>query len=281
MTGYSDELRRGLDIAGRRRPCMMPLTGSIGLDSLSNSVHVFIVRLKGQDTCFDHCQAMLNERELQRASQFYCEHLRRTFTLSHGCRRALLGLHLGVPPPDIEFGYGARSKPFIAKPVTDLRFNQSDSGDLVAFAFTAGCEIGIDIEEVRPVSDLENVVANVFTPREIVELCRIDPSLQQEAFFAIWTRKEAYVKALGDGLFIPTDSFRVTVCPGAQAPHVFFDQHPETVRDWQLHSFHPAAGYLGTIAYRGLRRSMHIWPVVEASILLSLEVAGRAMSDLR
>jgi hypothetical protein len=68
MTGYSDELRRGLDIVGGRRPCMMPLTGSIGLDSLSNSVHIFIVRLKGQDTCFDHCQAMLNEQELHRAS---------------------------------------------------------------------------------------------------------------------------------------------------------------------------------------------------------------------
>jgi 4'-phosphopantetheinyl transferase len=253
---------------------MMPLTGSIGLDSLSNSVHVFIVRLKGQDTCFDHCQAMLNERELQRASQFYCEHLRRTFTLSHGCRRALLGLHLGVPPPDIEFGYGARSKPFIAKPVTDLRFNQSDSGDLVAFAFSSGCEIGIDIEEVRPFSDLEGVVANVFTPREIVELCRIDRSRQQEAFFATWTRKEAYVKALGDGLFIPPDSFRVTVCSSEKKPRVYFDQGPETVNDWQLHSFHPAPGYLGTIAYRGLRRSMHVWPVMEASFLLSPGVAG-------
>jgi 4'-phosphopantetheinyl transferase len=266
---------------GRLRPYMMPLTGSIGFDSLSNSVHVWVVRLKGHDTCFDHCQAMLNERELHRASRFHYEHLRRTFTLSHGCLRALLGLYLGVPPPDVEFGYGLRSKPCIAKPVTDLRFNQSDSGDLVAFAFTVGCEIGIDIEEVRPFSDLESVVANVFTPREMVELRGIDSSLQQEAFFATWTRKEAYVKALGDGLFIPTDSFRVTVCPEARAPHVYFDQHPETVRDWQLHSFHPAAGYLGTIAYRGLRRSMHIWPVVEASILLSLEVAGRAMSDLR
>jgi 4'-phosphopantetheinyl transferase len=263
------------------RAHMMCPIGSMGLDRLSNSVHVWIVLLKGQDTCFDHCQAMLNERELHRASRFYYEHLRRRFTLSHGCLRALLGLYLVIPPRDVEFGYGTRSKPFIERPTTELRFNQSDSGDLVAFAFTAGCEIGIDIEEVRPVSDLENVVANVFTPREIVELCRIDPSLQQEAFFATWTRKEAYVKALGDGLFIPTDSFRVTVCPEAQAPHVYFDQHPETVRDWQLHSFHPAAGYLGTIAYRGLRRSMHIWPVVEASILLSLEVAGRAMSDLR
>jgi 4'-phosphopantetheinyl transferase len=253
---------------------MIPLTGSIGRDSLSNSVHVFIVRLNGQDTCIQHCQAMLNERELHRASQFYYEHLQRSFTLSHGCLRALLGLYLGVPPPDIEFGYGVRSKPFIAKPVSALRFNQSDSGDLVAFAFTAGCEVGIDIEEVRPFSDLESVVTNVFTPREIVELCRIDRSRQQEAFFATWTRKEAYVKALGDGLTIPTDSFRVTVCPKAQAPHVYFDQRSARVDDWQLHSFHPATGYLGTIAYRGLRRDMHISPVVEASILLSPGVAG-------
>jgi 4'-phosphopantetheinyl transferase len=257
---------------------MMPLTGSIGLDSLSNSVHVRIVRLKGHDICFEHCQAMLNERELHRASRFYYEHLRRTFTLSHGCLRALLGLYLGVPPPDVEFGYGLRSKPFIEKPVTDLRFNQSDSGDLVAFAFTVGCEIGIDIEEVRPFSDLESVVANVFTPREIVDLRGIDSSLQQEAFFATWTRKEAYVKALGDGLMIPTDSFRVTVCPKAKVPRVYFDQRSAGVDDWQLHSFHPATGYLGTIAYRGLRRDMHIWPVMEASILLSPEVAGDAPS---
>jgi 4'-phosphopantetheinyl transferase len=241
---------------------------------LSNSVHVWIVRLKGQDTCFDHCQAMLNERELHRASRFYYEHLRRRFTLSHGCLRALLGLYLGVPPRDVQFGYGVRSKPFIDKPVTDLRFNQSDSGDLVAFAFTSGCEIGVDIEEVHPLSDLEGVVANVFTPREIVELCRIDSSRQQEAFFATWTRKEAYVKALGDGLFIPPDSFRVTVCSSENKPRVYFDQGPETVNDWQLHSFHPAPGYLGTIAYRGLRRDMQISRVVEASILLSPGVAG-------
>ena len=276
MDGRSRELRRGFGIVGRSRPGMMPFTGSIGLDSLSNSVHVWIVRLKGQDTCFDHCQAMLNERELHRASRFYYEPLRRTFTLSHGCLRALLGLYLGVPPQDVEFGYGVRSKPFIEKPVTDLRFNQSDSGDLVAFAFTAGCEIGVDIEENRPLSDLESVVANVFTPREIVELCGIDSPLQQEAFFATWTRKEAYVKALGDGLMIPTDSFRVTVCPKAEVPRVYFDKRSATVDDWQLHSFHPSPGYLGAIAYRGVRREMHIGPVVEASILLSPRVPGRA-----
>jgi 4'-phosphopantetheinyl transferase len=274
MTGCSHELRRGLDIVGSTRACMMWPIGPIGVDRLSDSVHVWIVRLKGQDICFDHCLAMLNERERHRASRFYYEHLRRRFTLSHGCLRALLGLYLGIPPRDVEFGYGTRSKPFIDRPTTELRFNQSDSGDLVAFAFTAGCEIGMDIEEVRPLSELESVVANVFTPREIVELRRIDTSLQQEAFFATWTRKEAYVKALGDGLIVPTDSFRVTVSSKEKTPRVYFDQGSETVNDWQLHSFHPVTGYLGTIAYRGLRRSMHIWPVMEASILLSPGVAG-------
>jgi 4'-phosphopantetheinyl transferase len=256
------------------RACMMCPIGFVGVDRLSDSVHVWIVRLKEQDTCLDHCQSMLNERERHRASRFYYEYLRRRFTLSHGCLRALLGLYLGIPPRDVEFGYGPRSKPFIDRPMTELRFNQSDSGDLVAFAFTAGCEIGIDIEEVRPFSDMEDVAANVFTLREIAELSKIDKSLQQDAFFATWTRKEAYVKALGDGLFIPPDSFRVTVCSREKKPRVHFDQGPETVNDWQLHSFHPAPGYLGTIAYRGLRRDIQISPVVEASILLSPGVAG-------
>ena len=88
---------------------------------------------------------------------------------------------------------------------------------------------------------------------------------RDQAFFAAWTRKEAYIKAVGDGLHIPLDSFRVTLLPGEDARLVHIGGDAQAAGAWRMHAFHPAEGYLGALAYAGRRRNVRLFPAMEAS----------------
>ena len=108
----------------------------------------------------------------------------------------------------VEIRYGPNGKPVIQGPV---RFNVSHSGSVAAFAFAVGCELGLDVEEIRPFADLAAVAAQFFSPEEAAELAKLPRAEQELAFFRCWTRKEAYVKAVGTGLSAPLHDFQVSL----------------------------------------------------------------------
>ena len=130
-----------------------------------------------------------------------------------------------------------------------LRFNASNSGDLAAYAFTNGCEIGVDIEQHRALRDFENIARRFFSPEETAELLELSAAEKTAGFFNCWTRKEAYIKALGGGLSIPLDSFRVTLGPGLRRGW-YRSMEARRGGRWTLHDFTPAPDYAGAIAYR-------------------------------
>lgn len=254
-----------------------------------HDVDIWAVHLRGSDEDVARCLAAVSDGERERAERFRFEHLRRAFLLAHGCLRMLLGRYLrtagDAAGTEIRFEYGVYGKPRVGSPNTNLRFNLSHSKDLAVFAFAMGseapgaeaeCELGVDVEAIRPLPDMKELAARFFSREEAEDLSSVAPALRGEAFFAAWTRKEAYIKAVGAGLQIPLDGFRVTLRPDEEARLVHIGGDRDKAGEWNLHSFHPADGYTGAVIYSGPERRISLFPAVDASDLLGCERAPDA-----
>ncbi|MDO8607597.1 MAG: 4'-phosphopantetheinyl transferase superfamily protein [Phaeospirillum sp.] len=156
--------------------------------------------------------ALLSPDETARANRFRSERDRWRFVAARASLRVLLGQAVGREPGRLGFILGPGGKPELDG--FPIRFNLSHSGDWAAIAFSSGGEVGVDIEEVHFLDDLDGMISTSCSPREAAALAEIPPSERLEAFFQVWTRKEAYLKALGTGLAKPLESFSVTVTPG-------------------------------------------------------------------
>ncbi len=152
-------------------------------------------------------------------------------------------------PESVELAYGGHGKPAVARRrvPSDLRFNVSHSDDVAVYAFSRGREIGIDIESVRAIHDAEDIAARFFSRREYEAYLALGPSDRPLGFFNCWTRKEAFVKALGDGLDYPLDRFDVTLAPGEPAKILRIENTPGDHCGWTLYGFVPGPGLIGAI----------------------------------
>ena len=231
-------------------------------------MHLWIVRLEASEDNFARCRSWLSPEETVRMERFYFDRHRRAFALGRAALRALLGNYLGMEAADLRFVYGPQGKPALADSACPLRFNVSNSGNLAAYAFTIGCEIGVDIEMHRGLSDFENIARRFFSPEETEELLELPEAEKTTAFFHCWSRKEAYIKAMGGGLSIPLDSFRMTLQPGVAARMVSLGGSEDAARSWTMHDFDPAPEYAGAIAYPDAPRSIHGGSVVTSDQLL-------------
>jgi 4'-phosphopantetheinyl transferase len=241
-------------------------SGRLPLESAE--VRLWIVRLEASEGNFARCLSWLSPDETARAERFHFPRHRRAFTLGRAALRALLANYLGVAPEDIHLRYGPHGKPALSDSSGPLRFNVSNAGELAAFAFTLGCEIGIDIEQHRALTDLERIAHRFFAPEEAAELMELPSAEQTSAFFRCWTRKEAYIKALGGGLSIPLDSFSVTLRPDVPAKFISIDGSADAASDWALQSFDPGPDYAGALAYPDTPRAIHAGPVISIDELM-------------
>jgi 4'-phosphopantetheinyl transferase len=213
-----------------------------------NEVHVWSACL--DDLPEAALRAPLSPDERERGGRFHFERDRRRFVTARGLLRALLGRYLDVDPADLLFGYGPRGKPFLAGR-DELRFNLSHSGGLALLAFARGCEVGVDVEQVRPVPESEDIARHCFSAREGEELRSLRADERGAAFFRCWTRKEAFIKATGDGLSLPLDAFDVTLAPGEPARLLRVRGEPEAVHRFWLEDLRPAEGFAGALAVEG------------------------------
>jgi 4'-phosphopantetheinyl transferase len=238
----------------------------------SRDVRLWIVRLEASEENFARSLAALSPEETARAERFHFEQHRRAFVLGRAALRALLASYLGMDPAAVQIVYGPQGKPALSPTLknasSSLRFNASHSGNLAAYAFTNGCEIGVDVERHRALPDFENIARRFFSPEETAELLELSPNEKTSGFFNCWTRKEAFIKAMGGGLSIPLDSFRVTLAPGAAAGMVSLGGNDDAARRWTLYDFSPAPEYAGAIAYPDQPRSIQTVPVVSVDGLL-------------
>lgn len=196
--------------------------------------------------------ALLSPDETERALRFHFERHRRRYAVGRGALRTLLGRYLGVDPRAIGFDYGAKGKPFLAAGADGerprLHFNLSNSDELALVAFATGAELGADLERLRPMPDGIDIAERFFSAGERQVLAAQPAGERDLAFFRCWTRKEAYLKAVGDGITVRLDAFDVTLGP-AEAPRMLsIDGDPDRGAAWELVHVEPAPGYLGALA---------------------------------
>ncbi|HTU43816.1 MAG TPA: 4'-phosphopantetheinyl transferase superfamily protein [Bryobacteraceae bacterium] len=217
-------------------------------------VHVWIFNLSGSDRALEHFRRQLSRDEIARSERFCFPHLQTSFVVAHGMLRNILASYLGLAPAALEFSYNQQGKPRLADTGCRLRFNLSHSGTLGACAVAADCDLGVDIEHMRQMADLFDIARRFFSPEECGDLEAVPHDQQQPAFFNCWTRKEAYIKAVGGGLSIPLESFRVSLAPNE--PARLISNCENDAHRWNIQEFDPGADYRGAVAYSGPPRDL-------------------------
>jgi 4'-phosphopantetheinyl transferase len=193
--------------------------------------------------------ALLSDAERQRASRFVFDRDRDRFIIARGRLRQLLGARLGTPPESVDLVYGAHGKPVLASWLADseLRFNLSHCDDVTLYAFSRGHEIGIDVEAVRVMPDADAIAARFFSHREQQAYRALERRDRPLGFFQCWTRKEAFIKAIGDGLSYPLDRFDVSLTPGEPAKILRVEDTPGDSCGWRMESLSPAPGFVAAV----------------------------------
>ena len=228
----------------------------------SNSIDIWTVKLDAEARTVDRCRVLLSPEEAAQARRCGSLQLAQRFTLSRGVLRVLLGSYLAQSAASVRLVISQAGKPGLAASTSGLEFNSSGSADIALYAFASNCILGVDIERTRSIEDMPQLVEQFFHVEEARDFFSLPEEEREWAFFACWTRKEAYVKALGGGLSVPLDSFRMTLRPGEPVGLL-------PARDgWTLQALHHVEGYQGALAYRDRERPLHIWPVIEATALL-------------
>ena len=214
-----------------------------------DAIEIVVVGLALEPAAVRASASLLSDAERERASRFAFDRDARRFIVGRARLRQLLAARLGVRPESVELVYGPRGKPALANPGRDrdLRFNLSRRDDLAVYALSSGCEVGIDVEAIRPLPDADAIAARFFSRREHAAYRAVGPCDRLLGFFQCWTRKEAFIKALGAGLSHPLDSFDVSLAPGAPAELLRVEPVPGDDRSWRLASFCPAPGFVAAV----------------------------------
>jgi 4'-phosphopantetheinyl transferase len=222
-------------------------------------VHVWRAALDQSQQRVEQLAALLSEDEKARAHRFHFERDKRRFTVGRGVLRLILGKYLQVDPDQLQFGYGPQGKPSLIK--HHLQFNVSHSHELALYAVTLAHDVGVDIEHLRSMPDYEQIATRFFSTNEQRALLSLPPHQQEKAFFTCWTRKEAYIKAIGHGLMMPLDQFDVSLAPNQPAALLEIRAEMQEVSDWSLRALHPTPGYVAAlvVASRNLKLSCWQW----------------------
>jgi 4'-phosphopantetheinyl transferase len=240
----------GLSDGGR--PARPPLNASAsGADRAmaGDAIEVVVTRLDVGPDAVRAAAALLSDAERHRARRFAFDRDRCRFVVARSRLRQLLGERLEVRPDLVELVYGIRGKPALAGRFadSDLRFNLSHCDDVAVYALCHGREVGVDVEAVRVVPDADAIAAHMFSRRENEVYRTLDPRDKPLGFFNCWTRKEAFIKALGDGLYYPLDRFDVSLAPG-EPPRIL--RVESTTGDdcgWTLYGLLPGPGLIGAV----------------------------------
>ena len=176
-------------------------------------VHIWRIGLDTKIATVAELTATLSAEERQRAERFRLPELRGRWTVARGALRSILATYIQSDPQSLEFRVGACGKLELARPSGDISFNLSHTGGVALLAIANGGRVGIDAESVCAGIEVEKICRHFLAPSEADEILALSPEAQPRALFSTWTRKEAFVKALGLGLSMSLARFRVTVRP--------------------------------------------------------------------
>jgi 4'-phosphopantetheinyl transferase len=219
-----------------------------------NELHVWRASLDLSPAVFQRVESTLDAHEKKRAEKFLVPQARERFVAARGILRELLGAYLELDPENVALSYGPQGKPsLLPAHNSKISFNVAHSQGMGLFVFASGREVGVDIERLRPDFRGMEIASHFFSEDEIAELKKLPQSLAEQAFFGCWTRKEAYVKAQGEGLSIPLRSFTVGF---AESEQLLQD---EAGARWSCYALEPAVGFAGAVVAAGENWSLRFW----------------------
>jgi 4'-phosphopantetheinyl transferase len=214
---------------------------------LDGEVHLWRASLDREREQVEELHALLSPDERARAARFHFARDRDRYVVGRGLLRRLLAGYLGIEPGAVRFRYGAHDKPELAAP--GPAFNVSHSGPVGLFAFVNLGEIGVDVELDREQPDHEQIAERFFSPAEREALRALPAEQRARGFLSCWTRKEAFIKARGDGLSLALDSFDVTLDPDAPPALLRTAWSQDEPRRWRLLDLTDRArGYVASLA---------------------------------
>jgi len=233
----------------------------VSVQLAEDEAHVWCASLEQSSSRVEACWNALAPDERERAGRFRYEKDRRRFIIARGVLRDILGRYLKCPPAQVSFSYNQYGKPALSYENEDvrLRFNMSHSHEVALYALTREREVGVDVEWLREDFASSEIAERFFSRREVVLLGGLAPGLRTDGFFNCWTRKEAYIKALGEGLSHPLDRFAVSLAPGDPARFLSIDDDPREIERWSLVELHPSEGYAAALVTEGIMRELRCW----------------------
>lgn len=214
----------------------------------TREVHVWRTRLEQPPQRMDEFLHTLDDEEREKAGRFHFAKHCRHFVVGRGVLRLLLARYLETQPEEIQFNYGSHGKPFLggAHGASSLRFNASHSGELALYAFAEDQEVGVDVEYIKSDFAPEEIAERFFSPNEVGKLNALVAAERPAEFFRYWTRKEAYIKALGTGLSHPLNEFDVSIAiPG-----------------WSLVDLDAGPGYAAALAVDDVIHRLHKFSLI-------------------
>ena len=216
-------------------------------------VHVWRASLARPPGELERLYALLSDDERSRAGRFRFPVHRDRFVAGRGIQRELLARYLGAPPAALRYRLSEHGKPALDGPreAGDLRFNVSNAADGLLVAVTRGREVGVDLEALRPMPDGEAIAGRFFSAPENEAFRALAPDERDLGFFACWTRKEAFIKAVGEGLSMPLDRFDVTLAPREPARLLRTRPDPAEAARWTLRELDPGPGWVAAVATEG------------------------------
>ena len=215
----------------------------------ADEVHVWPIELAISPVQRAKYFSSLAEGEKSRATSFSLPHLQERYIVGRGKLRRILARYLGCKPSEVAFSYTSYGKPFLRDEAEDgIRFNLSHWEDHALRAVTRSRAIGVDLERIRPDFATDEIAQRFFAEREWRELRAIPEAERAAAFFRCWTRKEAFIKAIGEGLSFPLDAFAVSLAPGKLAALYWLRDDPNGVERWRLHDLAAPPGFFAALA---------------------------------
>lgn len=216
-------------------------------DQLSSKIHIWSAHLDQPEYISQKYFSVLSLRERDQAEKYKIKELRDRYILSKGILRQLLADYLTCETQEIKFEFNDYGKPDVAvsSTVADIRFNLSHSNNLAVFAFVKNRRIGIDVEQVQEIPDMEGVVNLCFSEFEKEWFYKISPAERKNIFYKIWTTKEAYMKAIGKGFsFSPV---KINLELNSKNETIFKEIIEDHLKRWKLFSFRPKPDFISSI----------------------------------
>jgi 4'-phosphopantetheinyl transferase len=223
----------------------------------AGEVHVWRIALDQPESVVAEFRDTLEAEELERAGRFHFEKHRRHFVVGRGGLRYVLSRYLNVRPEEFRFSYGAYGKPALVD--EGLRFNMSHSHGEALFALARDRELGVDVEYIRADFASEDIARRFFSRAEVAAFNGLKREEQVAAFFRCWTRKEAYIKAIGRGLSEPLDAFDVTLAPG-EAAALLRAERGDASR-WAMFDIDAGDGYAAALAVEAPVSGIRYWQI--------------------